>query len=432
MQKIYSLLRSNKQSGPYTLEELLQLNLKPFDLVWIEGRSGGWSYPTEIEALKMYVLVPLKTVEEKEISTTSQPVNQPTLSQAATSVIEEKPISPNTSAKHIYISLPERKQVTPINTDIKEPIETFEESPEAKLERKAMELRNKIQAFTENKNTPKVDNDLDTKYSRSLDDIKEEYSSWLYQQQKKKKVFPSKYMVPAVVVVSILLAAAYFLFPLFSHTTPNDTTVLASQNNSTSLPQSDNYLPEKKPITKKRIIKSIKPSKKIKETTAVVKSTKVYTNEEIDKVDTYLDSLKTASQKKNTVDDEIVYQPAPSQNDGTRQSTKRTTGPQQTNSQTENDPAPFTELIKLSESTGNGSPHLSLYNNSNKYIKFIAVDVHYYTANRKLLQKKTLYFKDISPKSSARLYLPQEKNAASVNYEIGLISTDSRLYYTKQ
>ena len=55
MQKIYSLLRNNKQSGPYTLEELLQLKLKPFDLVWVEGKSGGWSYPTEIDSLKIYV-----------------------------------------------------------------------------------------------------------------------------------------------------------------------------------------------------------------------------------------------------------------------------------------------------------------------------------------------------------------------------------------
>jgi len=55
MQKPYSLLRNNKQSGPYSLEELLLLNLKPFDLVWVEGKSGGWSYPTEIDALKQHV-----------------------------------------------------------------------------------------------------------------------------------------------------------------------------------------------------------------------------------------------------------------------------------------------------------------------------------------------------------------------------------------
>jgi len=54
MHRIYSLLRSNKQSGPYSLEELLHLNLKPFDLIWVEGKSG-WSYPSEIESLKPFL-----------------------------------------------------------------------------------------------------------------------------------------------------------------------------------------------------------------------------------------------------------------------------------------------------------------------------------------------------------------------------------------
>jgi hypothetical protein len=58
--------------------------------------------------------------------------------------------------------------------------------------------------------------------------------------------------------------------------------------------------------------------------------------------------------------------------------------------------------------------------------------VFYYKANKKLPQKKTLYFKDISPKSSAKLFVPQEKNAASVVYQMGLISTDDGLYYAKQ
>jgi hypothetical protein len=62
----------------------------------------------------------------------------------------------------------------------------------------------------------------------------------------------------------------------------------------------------------------------------------------------------------------------------------------------------------------------------------VALDVYYYKANQKLLLKKTLYFNDISPNSSARLYLPQEKKAASVKYQIGLISTDNGLFYAKQ
>jgi len=68
MQKPYSLLRNNKQSGPYSLEELLHLNLKPFDLVWVEGRSGGWSYPTEIDALKHHVAEAPKKEEKKLVA----------------------------------------------------------------------------------------------------------------------------------------------------------------------------------------------------------------------------------------------------------------------------------------------------------------------------------------------------------------------------
>ena len=55
MQKVYLLLRNNTQTGPHSLEELAQLNLKPLDLVWVEGKSYGWSYPIEIDVLKPLV-----------------------------------------------------------------------------------------------------------------------------------------------------------------------------------------------------------------------------------------------------------------------------------------------------------------------------------------------------------------------------------------
>ena len=60
MQKIYTLLRDNKQSGPYTLDEMVQLKPRPFDLVWVEGKSAGWSYPSEIDSLKSFVTETVK------------------------------------------------------------------------------------------------------------------------------------------------------------------------------------------------------------------------------------------------------------------------------------------------------------------------------------------------------------------------------------
>ncbi len=48
----YRLLRNNKESGPFTKAQLEEMGLKPYDLLWIEGRGGAWQYASEIEDLK--------------------------------------------------------------------------------------------------------------------------------------------------------------------------------------------------------------------------------------------------------------------------------------------------------------------------------------------------------------------------------------------
>lgn len=51
------LLRDNKQSGPYSIEELKSKGLKPYDLVWVDGKSAAWRYPGEVEELKSFAPV---------------------------------------------------------------------------------------------------------------------------------------------------------------------------------------------------------------------------------------------------------------------------------------------------------------------------------------------------------------------------------------
>ena len=53
----YLLLRDNKESGPYTADEIITKGIKPYDLVWMEGKSAAWRYPSEIEELKPYAPV---------------------------------------------------------------------------------------------------------------------------------------------------------------------------------------------------------------------------------------------------------------------------------------------------------------------------------------------------------------------------------------
>ncbi|MGK2863408.1 MAG: response regulator [Chitinophagaceae bacterium] len=50
---MYFLLRNNKQTGPFTAQELIACKLQLYDLVWIEGKSAAWRYPEEIQDIKI-------------------------------------------------------------------------------------------------------------------------------------------------------------------------------------------------------------------------------------------------------------------------------------------------------------------------------------------------------------------------------------------
>ncbi len=51
MQSRYYLLRNNKETGPYAIDELLLQQLTSTDLVWVEGEGNIWCHPYELEEL---------------------------------------------------------------------------------------------------------------------------------------------------------------------------------------------------------------------------------------------------------------------------------------------------------------------------------------------------------------------------------------------
>jgi len=53
----YRLLRDNKETGPFSEEEMIAIGFKPYDLIWVEGKSAGWRYPSEIPAFKNFAPV---------------------------------------------------------------------------------------------------------------------------------------------------------------------------------------------------------------------------------------------------------------------------------------------------------------------------------------------------------------------------------------
>lgn len=87
MERVYLLLRNNQQTGPFTIGELLQQQLKPSDMIWIEGKTNAWTYLNELELApfvkKTEVIQPTVSVETKdEIERKAEELRQRILASA--------------------------------------------------------------------------------------------------------------------------------------------------------------------------------------------------------------------------------------------------------------------------------------------------------------------------------------------------------------
>ena len=118
----YLLLRDNKQSGPYTVEELIAKGLKPYDLVWLDGKSAAWRYPSEIPDFngfapaveeqpydRFYKKKPDYHSNQELSNTVIQPKQETT---AATTVETVVATSLPVTAKKIYVTLPAARNRT--------------------------------------------------------------------------------------------------------------------------------------------------------------------------------------------------------------------------------------------------------------------------------------------------------------------------------
>lgn len=111
----YLLLRDNKQSGPYTVDELAAKGLKAYDLVWLEGKSAAWRYPSEIAELKPFAPV----VEEQPYDRFYKKAQE---------------------ESHPALDLAQKKQktTTPVFTPVEEPVKNQPAYAEAPVDESAI------------------------------------------------------------------------------------------------------------------------------------------------------------------------------------------------------------------------------------------------------------------------------------------------------
>lgn len=465
MQKVYLLLRSNKQTGPYSLEELLQLNLKPFDLVWVDGRSAAWQYPFEIPALKPYV------PETPQAAIPFQPIATDAMEKG---IIPETnhPVQPKTEIpKKVFVSVPKSYQPIKEEPPAQKPVETKPEIPSYKEPKPVVE------------DLPK------TNYNRSLNEVEEDYTHWMYKKKTKKKssVNP-KDAVFAVLILAIVGGGFYVMSEPSVTNAVMPANDLAKQNSqpqvisNTSDPVSDETTKEeipqqqnlssppveehqkntniKNPVTvskKEQKTESIpvnqpssfeKTTDTREEKTVVTKEPQIIQPKEETrqppkkkKLGEVIKGIFTKKDKNEEPknNDVVVEDPRPADN---RQATRRNENEVKENKETQEPPVTSKEVsttaladqIDLSSNAGDNwmlgvkNLKITLRNRSNVTIQTASVQVNYYDENNRLLEKKLVYFSNVAPKAKISIAAPDNKFADHVDYKLVTVSAREDRY----
>jgi len=281
--RAYRLLRNNKEEGPFTAEEIIQKNLKPYDLIWVDGRSAAWRYPGEMAEFKTRVPLP----DEENNQQSNKPENSSTISASVHAAIavnntivepqinQPKPrykvsaawskVQTITTRVHKDAMVAEtQKSAVQKNVDALQPLALQSRSlswEEAWLDWEKEKTEAPLHDITKIKPAaaakPATINDnhdqpaLETKYAEPLDSIKDKYIDNILKQKRSQKSLSfghaSQFVIPALALV-IIFSVGFWLFHDKGETTAALNTITATKE----VPE-DNNIPEQVQVTEPKI-----------------------------------------------------------------------------------------------------------------------------------------------------------------------------------
>lgn len=181
----YLLLRNNKESGPYSLDDLMQMGLKAYDLVWIQGKSAAWRYPSEVEELRPLAPVVEEQPFDRFYKKQAEGVKQGAVKQEtqATAPEHEKYVP----KKSVFVTMPGKK------TNTVKPV----------IKEEAYSTPSVVQQTISVKENPAA---AQIKYSQPLDEIKEMYVKTLHDRKQKiaRKSFLLQILKKAAVILLLI------------------------------------------------------------------------------------------------------------------------------------------------------------------------------------------------------------------------------------
>lgn len=392
--KQFLLLRSNKQSGPYSAEELRQMGLKPYDLIWVEGKSAAWRYPGEVEDLKSFAPAveeqpydrfykkPSESAQQPEETPADIPANAAASQPAPQPKPQPAPAKKPREYKRIFVTLPSGLAAR------------AQEPPKQKI-------------------SPPVNDEL----------AQEEQPTYLSQQaQKQTDTYRPKEQrsrsraIPAIALIAgmVALVALGIVIGMYINKKPElsqqqNTTALHSgaqidagnevhYTNTPATEQQQAALPADTLLHEE----TSKPAPVIKQKKiAVTIDSPAQVVPEPQKVEKPA-VTETATAKRP------VEQPAPSLDKMV--------------SVTNNDyqVGPFGGISKLA---------LTLTNSSEYDLSLVVVQLEYLKVNKEVFKTENLYFRDVAPNSSVTVNAPRSGRGNTINYKVTLINSKDQIYH---
>ncbi|HYF29962.1 MAG TPA: DUF4339 domain-containing protein [Chitinophagaceae bacterium] len=429
--KQFLLLRNNKQTGPYSAEELQQMGLKAYDLIWVEGKSAAWRYPGEVEELKSFA----PPVEEQpydrfykksEATAKNQSQAEPPALQSQPATVTEKPASKKEKEyKRVFVTLPSNA-TSPAATAPITPVErpapvTTEKKPEPQQYQQYQPYVPPEDQYSPEPIIPEPAPAAPAKKQTTPQPKKmageRETSDEVYFPRKKAfRIKPIPLAAMAIGMVSMIALGIWIGLSLDKKdegvsliknvdqvpAKPNKNDGLIDQTpiNNAIPAASDSAMDDREanvPVQTKKTVRIPEPS-----TINLADSTKKMTANAND------DTNDLASKE-----DVRIKKPAP-----------KITMPELEKmvSVTSNDykVGPFGGISKLA---------LTVKNSSDYNLNLVVVQVEYLKVNKEVFKTENLYFRDLAANSSLTLEAPRSNRGNTINYKVTLINSKDHLFH---
>jgi len=409
---MYLLLRSNKQSGPYSLEELISKGLKPYDLVWVEGKSAAWRYPSEVNELKPYAPAVEEQPYDRFFKKPQKENSQQRVEEKVAAHSDANPVSRPASlsaqnGRHsVFVSLPgNEKKGSIVNTVKSVPGKEIKSEP-------LIELKKVQQHTTEKENPVKEIIELETKYEQSLDEMKMLYRQTMIERRNRT--------TQSVSVKKLLGKAAVFFYILALGVLIGLTIMQGSRNSNPSVAdyKKQNEIETPSGSTQEnqnRILTGEPGDETLDKTIDAEKDAAVISGK---------NAVAIPSAKRNATQNEPVKETIPEANTKTPTETEAVKTSKTTDDQKTNKAAEVVDILKLVSVQTNdykrgafgGIKNLQLtVSNESKYIlDQVKVEVLYLKPSEEPLITETVEFKSVAPNGTLTIKMPDNSRGIKV------------------